>query len=990
MRVSLRILATLAVIGVGCASAQTSCPAISFQRASNASLAGLTLIEKPDGSYTAYQTASAPPYTVAATTPDFQKQLTGCPSGQVVAGPSASSPLQAFARLGNGGYLVVSQPAGSGTLTAAVFDANLNFISQATYTGASRQSLALADLNGDGNPDIICTTLAKVNGSILSVVTVQLGNGGSSFQAPVSYSMPSSLSAGPVAVGDLNGDGVPDLAVPGYFGVVASRLSVFLGNGDGTFQPEKVVLTAPHAQILAAAIADLNGDGKADMVFTASGSLQSSSGGPPPVAVVMLGNGDGTFGAATEYAVGNGDSLAVADMDGDGKPDIVVSGLTILFGDGRGAFPRRRDYWQETTGSIILADFDGDGATDIIVGTGNPLILGGPAISVMFNRGNGVFTGAPVTLTPGWAAPDVSIANITTADFNNDGIPDLLVDWSEGFVILTGDGKGNFTPGFEQQVYAAAMAVADFNNDGIPDVAVATPCCVVATPLALEIYAGQGDGSFRPPISSPSIRGVASMAAADFNGDGKQDLAVIVSTFQGGADDEVDVFRGDGQGGFSAPVSLPAGPWPAAIGVGDFNGDGKPDFVVASTGGQTGTPNIQFFFGKGDGSFSSPGPLTEAPSSSIGPRALVIADLNRDGKLDVAFPGSDGTLIVGLGHADGTFVWSHGPALSGGQLSAADLNGDGALDLIAIGGEPQYLLGNGDGSFQPGVALADSAAARFWDQGVAVADLNGDGRPDIVSAAYPTGVATFLNISQWPMAIVSAASFASGPLAAESLASAFGGGLAPEAIPAAFVPLPTSLGGTTVSVVDSTGAVRGAPLFYVSPKQVNFQVPAGTAAGPASVYITSSVGGSTTVGTGSTSITATSPALFSADESGTGVAAAVVTVISNGVQTGSPVFSCTFIPWICVPQPINLGGPNDQAVLALYGSGIRGRSSLADVACMIGAMPAQVLYAGPQGLVPGIDEVDVVIPRALAGSGAQSLVVSVGGRHSNSLLISLQ
>src|ERR1019366_8325620 len=167
---------------------------------------------------------------------------------------------------------------------------------------------------------------------------VLIGNGGSSFQAPVNYAIASSLSLRSIAVADLNGDHKPDAVVSS-----SGKISIFLGNGDGTFQAERTLPVDSSSP--AVAIADFNGDGKPDLAFTSG----------------LVGAGDGTFGAPTSYPIGWGDSLAIADMNGDGFLDIVTSGFSILYGDGHGGFPKRADYWQEVTGGIVLADFDGDG-----------------------------------------------------------------------------------------------------------------------------------------------------------------------------------------------------------------------------------------------------------------------------------------------------------------------------------------------------------------------------------------------------------------------------------------------------------------------------------------------------------------------------------------------------------------------------------------------------------------------------------------------------
>ena len=1002
VRIFGHVLAALAAAGAGIAQGQPPCAAVAVQRAYSASLkptasTHLTLVRQADGSYTAIESADASPYGVVATTPNYQKQFAGCPSG-----PLNSRGKQAVARLANGGFLFawLGDPYGPDTytLTAAVFDAGMNLVSQSQYDGPpSGSTLLLADLNTDGLLDII-TVQGVESGGRHGLVHVLLGAGGSTFQGPAVYGIAQSETPYQAVVSDLNGDGKPDLIVVGSFGSPQAEISVFYGNGDGTLQPERILASGSNYMDLA--VADLNDDGKQDLVFTARKSLSGSANAGPVVAV-ELGNGDGTFGVPTEYLVANGDSVAIGDMDGDGNLDIVVSGLTVLFGDGKGSFPRRSDYWQDGSGSIMLTDLDGDGKPDIVVGDGIPSALTGYGFSAMFNRGGGKFSGAPVTSIPGWYGGDFQTHSIAAVDFNGDGVPDVAVQDGSSLAVLTGDGKGGFTTsapdllGDGVEVYA--ITAADFNGDGRPDLAAAV-CASAGCQLA--VFLGQGDGSFKTATSTASLPasplGQMAMAAADFNGDGNQDLAVLTNRVVATGEDAVLVFLGDGHGGFSAPISTTVGPQPVSLGVGDFNGDGVPDLVVVDSGVAEGQPsNVRFLFGKGDGTFSTSGPMPNGGSMYIGDQAVVVADLNHDGKLDVAFPTTGGTLMVMLGHGDGTFDQVPGPALpSVEQLSAVDLNGDGILDLVTHGNSPggssgaAYLLGNGDGTFEPAVSLAMGNS-----RGSAIGDFNGDGKPDIVGMANPFGVASFLNVSPVasPLATVSAASYAFSPLAAESLVSAFGASLAGADAPASAVPLSTSLGGTTVSVRDSAGIARVAPLLYVSPGQVNFELPAGMAAGAATVNIFSLISGSMMASSGNVSIAQVAPSLFTANESGTGVAAAEVTLSSGSAQTTSLVFGCSYPPWSCSPVPIDVGGPSDQAVLELYGTGIRGRSSLANVVCEIGSVFAQVLYAGAEkSQFPGLDEVDVALPKSLAGAGIQNVVVTVDGHGSNPVRISFR
>ncbi len=250
------------------------------------------------------------------------------------------------------------------------------------------------------------------------------------------------------------------------------------------------------------------------------------------------------------------------------------------------------------------------------------------------------------------------------------------------------------------------------------------------------------------------------------------------------------------------------------------------------------------------------------------------------------------------------------------------------------------------------------------------------------TAAFPTSPGP-----PWPdasgntgLSVVSAASFSSATLAADSIATAIGAGLATSTQAAPGGALPTVLSGTTVDVIDNSGFAHPAPLFYVSPTQVNFQVPAGTATGDTSIVITGSDG---TASYGGMPIGSVAPGLFTADASGNGVAAGVARVLhADGTLTTTVTFTCAQ-PGNCTATPIVIGGAADQAVLELYGTGIRGRSLLDNVHCTIGSIAAAVLYAGPQGQYAGEDQVNVSLPNALAGAGLVNINLTVDGYAAN-------
>ncbi len=599
-----RIFAVLAAILAACIGhAQPACPSVNFQGAASASLkpslsTHTVVLRQSDGSYTAFELTDASPYRIVRTTENFQRQFTGCPAFPVVGTLPATQPPEVFTRLESGGYLWVRRsdvngPPGSYfALYVSAFDSALRLISEAQYPVLIVEALAVVDVNGDGIPDILSGT-AFPHSAALQVL---IGTGGSGFQPPVTYGIASSLNIRSLAVADLNGDHKLDAVISG-----SGKISAFSGNGDGTFQPERTLFTASTNSPLA--IADLNGDGKADLVFTSA----------EPAAEVALGVGDGTFGTPTKYPIGWGDSLAIADMNGDGFPDIVTSGFTLLFGDGHGGFPKRADYWQEVTGNIILTDFDGDGKPDIIVGTGSAGALVGPSIMVLFAGSNGTFRGPPISLVSGLPSNNGYNYSQAATDFDGDGNLDMVVQVVDRVDVLKGLGDGTFRQTFEYvptSGYPTFIATADLNHDGKPDI-VAT---IANAPTArIEVLPGNGDGTFQAPLAVTLPCCVTALAVADFNGDGKPDVAVLLRSLEGAASDRLLIYLGTGAGTFAAPLASIAGAYPSALAVGDFNRDGKLDVVVAYQGDISTVPSpaggFSILFGKGDGTFSAPVPI---------------------------------------------------------------------------------------------------------------------------------------------------------------------------------------------------------------------------------------------------------------------------------------------------------------------------------------------------------------------------------------------
>ncbi len=248
-------------------------------------------------------------------------------------------------------------------------------------------------------------------------------------------------------------------------------------------------------------------------------------------------------------------------------------------------------------------------------------------------------------------------------------------------------------------------------------------------------------------------------------------------------------------------------------------------------------------------------------------------------------------------------------------------------------------------------------------------------------------VTTFVGQST-PFAVVSGAAYNRPALAAEEWASAVGTGLSTGTDFATSVPLPLTLAGTQVLVTDSAGVERSAPLLMASPGQVNFLVPSGTAIGPASI----------TVRTGSSSfvslmnIATVAPGLFSANADGKGVAAAqAISVAEDGtIQKTVPVAQCGSTALSCTAVPLDMGPVGTRLILALYGTGIRGRSAQANVVANIGGISVPVDYAGAQPQYLGLDQVNVTVPSSLAGSGEVAVSVAVDGQTSNTVMVNIK
>jgi hypothetical protein len=339
------------------------------------------------------------------------------------------------------------------------------------------------------------------------------------------------------------------------------------------------------------ATGDFNGDGRLDLV---TGNADGDSGS------VLLGDGNGGFGAPTSFLVGTPFySMAVADFNGDGRLDLATANgtanrVSVLLGDGHGGFsagPGSPITVGSSPYSVATADFNGDGKPDLAVANS-----GDNTVTVLLGNGNGGFTAAVGSPFSVGAHP----SSVAVGDFNGDGKPDVVTAnaFDNTVSVLLGDGSGGFgsAPGspFAAGYLPVSVAVADFNGDGKLDLVIANVGGNTGNPKAnvVTVLLGDGGGGFGPAVGSPFPVGdqanslfqvpLGNIAVGDFNADGTPDIAIANLTDPG----SVSVLLGDGGGGLSAaPGSpFPAGNEPNAVVVGDFNRDGRPDLATANGG----------------------------------------------------------------------------------------------------------------------------------------------------------------------------------------------------------------------------------------------------------------------------------------------------------------------------------------------------------------------------------------------------------------------
>ncbi len=646
-------------------------------------------------------------------------------------------------------------------------------VRQVVVTGDSPRQVRAADLNGDGRPDLAFSNTGQEYVSVLLNTTAP---GATSLSFVPQQSFATGQNSNSLQATDVNGDGRRDLVVADGANQGAQAVSVLLnatvpGASTPSFAPHRdfpVQGAAPRS----VATADINGDGKSDLIV--------SSQGIPWVSVLLNTTAPGasvpTF--APQYVVPNlpsgfKESVAAADLNGDGKPDLIVAAwggasVSVLFNTtSPGAETPSFSAAQKLTSAefaslwwVTTSDLNGDGRPDLVVANNTT----DGKVSVLFNA-----TPSPTATTPSFAARQPFATGdapsaVGSTDVNGDGRPDLIVadqGADSTSVLLNTTAPGATTPSFAaRQPFAtgdapSAVGSTDVNGDGRPDLIVADQGADSTSVLLNTTAPGATTPSFaaRQPFATGDAP--SAVGSTDVNGDGRPDLIVADQ----GADSTSVLLNTTAPGAttpsFAARQTFATGDAPSAVGSTDVNGDGRPDLIVADQGADSTSVLLNTTApGATTPSFAARQPFATGDA----PSAVGSTDVNGDGRPDliVADQGADSTSVLLNTTAPGATTPSFAarqPFATGDAPSAVgstDVNGDGRPDLIVAdqGADSTSVLLNttAPGATTPSFAARQPFATGDAPSAVGSTDVNGDGSPDvIVSTRNANEVAVLLD-----------------------------------------------------------------------------------------------------------------------------------------------------------------------------------------------------------------------------------------------------
>jgi fibronectin type 3 domain-containing protein len=607
-----------------------------------------------------------------------------------------------------------------------------NLYSWGDYYGYNCATMRV-DINGDRNDDIVINVYGKIYAYV--------SNGDGSFHYSNAYNVNNSNRV-EINSGDFDSDGDEDIITPGGF-VLANR-------GDGTFIDWKHILQTGYLSASVAS-ADFDGDKRPDLVTTAGETWQSQG---RLFSTILNRNDDWSeepfqSSHSTSYnIVGGPRSLKTGDLDRDGHLDVVTANkapgtIAVLINNSDGSL-KAPVYYQtgQKPDHVVLEDLNGDNHLDII--TANE---GSGDVSILLGKGNGTFQEQKT-----YAAGSMP-GGLAVGDFDRDGKPDLAVTnsgWGTNEVsILFGKGDGTFGDRVINTVngtMSSTIKEGDFNNDGIVDLAVLyrSGSGWWGIDTAIDILLGKGDGTFPTKFAVGGGGQIYDFISDDFNKDGTLDIVIFDTN-----SDSASILTNDGNGRFTRNQLIGQSvTWPAVSG--DIDNDGETDLLLQGVG------SLTPWFGQGNGTLER--------GVSIGgsyAMALDLGDIDGDGIMDIVAVEDGLKLLIILGTGGGSFqgeaiVSGSEQLYAGVNLTTGDFNGDGNQD-IAVSLSPSdgewptgnvrivLYWGSGYNTFTKGTVIETD---NYFEANIFAADLNGDGKMDIMLQAHPwdnNEVSVFLN-----------------------------------------------------------------------------------------------------------------------------------------------------------------------------------------------------------------------------------------------------